>query len=406
MSALDVLVLAPWLPWPPHDGGRIRMLETLRFLARRHRVSLITPLYAVEEQDHVAVVRDLCEDIRAVPVPDGAPARLRRLVAGLGHGVPGVQAYHRNGRMARAARTLTEERRFDVVHVEFSFLSHYLRALSPRCAASRVLSMHNVESVRFVRELERAPWNARRVVLSLDRLVFPDWERKAVRSYDGVAAVSEHDRAWIARHAPGISTTVVPNGVDVDYFRPRPAGTTSPSIVFTGVMNYPPNIDAVLWFAQDILPRLRERLAELRFVVVGSKPTADVLALAGRPGIEVTGMVEDIRPYIANAIALVVPLRSGGGTRLKILQAMAMGRPVVSTTLGAEGLEVRDGEHILIADDPDRFVEQILILARSRDLAGRVGEAARALSLAKYDWQRCLLGLEDLYRAVLPAGRA
>ena len=171
-------------------------------------------------------------------------------------------------------------------------------------------------------------------------------------------------------------------------------------------MDYPPNEDAVVWFANEILPSLRAGQPEMGFTIVGRSPTPAVKALARRPGIRVTGEVEDIRPYLAEAVALVVPLRSGGGTRLKILQAMAMGRPVVSTTLGAEGLEIADGDNIIVADSPERFAESIVRLAIAPDTAARIGLAGRRLALAKYDWRQCLRGLEDLYQALLTDRRA
>jgi sugar transferase (PEP-CTERM/EpsH1 system associated) len=399
-GTLDILVLSPWLPWPPHDGARIRILETIRFLSARHRVFLMTSLYTPEERDHVAAVRELCAGIETIIVPDGATARLRRLVKGLWAGLPAVQAYHRNDEMVRRIRSITAETPFDIVHVELSLLGHYLAALRPGHRTKRILSMHNIESVRFERELALAPWNARRLALSLDRYWFRSWEQRVVRSFDGIVAVSDIDKQWIERHASARPVALVTNGVNVDYFRPQIASNAT-ALVFTGTMNYPPNVDAVLWFAREILPRLRQRLPELGFTIVGGKPLAEVEGLTRVTGVQVTGRVDDIRPYLADALAVVVPLRSGGGTRLKILEAMAMARPVVSTTLGAEGLEVTHGHDILIADRPEQFVESVLALASSRNLASRIGQAGRELAVARYDWRQCLLGLEDLYRTVL-----
>jgi sugar transferase (PEP-CTERM/EpsH1 system associated) len=399
-GTLDILVLSPWLPWPPHDGARIRILETIRFLSARHRAFLMTSLYTPEERDHVAAVGAMCAGIETVIVPDGATARLGRLVKGLWAGLPTVQAYHRNDEMVRRIRSITAETPFDIVHVELSLLGHYLAALKPGHRAKRILSMHNIESVRFERELALGPRNARRLALSLDRYWFQSWEQRVVRSFDGIVAVSDIDRQWIERHASATPVALVANGVNVDYFRPQIASNPT-AVVFTGAMHYPPNVDAVLWFAGEILPRLRQRLPELEFTIVGGKPLPQVKRLTRLTGVQVTGRVDDIRPYIADALAVVVPLRSGGGTRLKILEAMAMARPVVSTTLGAEGLEVTHGHDILIADHPEQFVESVLALASSRTLASRIGQAGRELALARYDWRQCLLGLEDLYRAVL-----
>jgi glycosyltransferase involved in cell wall biosynthesis len=189
--------------------------------------------------------------------------------------------------------------------------------------------------------------------------------------------------------------------VDTNYFHPTGDGKADPSVVFTGLMDHPPNIDAVVWFCRKILPALRAKRPGLRFKIVGARPDARVIELAGREGVEVTGEVADIRPYLAGSSALVVPLRSGGGTRLKILEAMAMGRPVISTTLGAEGLEVTPGDNLLIADSAERFAGQILTLLESPDMARRLGKAGRELVVAKYDWQFCLRRLEGLYDRLL-----
>jgi polysaccharide biosynthesis protein PslH len=403
---LNILVISPWLPWPPHDGARIRIGETLRFLADRHRVTLVAPIYAPQERDEVANLERWCAGgVHTVAVPDGTMARLMRMSGGFFAGVPPVQAFHRNAAMRECIRRVTTNTAFDIVQLELSFLAHYLRAVNRRGKSKTVLSMHNVETQRFERELERAPWNARRLVLLADRYLFPGWEGRALRSVDGVVAVSEADAAWIRLQAPDAELRIVRNAVDVAFFEPRSMPVRSNSIVFTGSMDYPPNIDAAVWFADEILPGLRERLPQLRFVVVGRRPPAEVQALATRPGIEVTGVVDDVRPYLADALALVVPLRSGGGTRLKILQAMSMACPVVSTTLGAEGLAVADSENILLADTPRHFIDSVVKLANSPELAARLAQAGRRLTVAEYDWQQCLRGLDDLYQSVLATGR-
>ena len=403
---LNILVIAPWLPWPPHDGARIRIGETLRFLARRHRVTLVAPIYAPGERDDVPNLERWCAGgVHAVAVSDGTVARLTRMSGGFFAGVPPVQAFHRSAAMRECIRRVTSDTAFDIVQLELSFLAHYLRAVNRRGGPKTVLSMHNVETQRFDRELERAPWNARRLVLLADRYLFPGWEGRALRSVDGVVAVSEADAAWIRSQAPDAALRIVRNGVDVDFFGPRRTPAKSTSVVFTGSMDYPPNIDAAVWFADEIFPGLRERLPQLRFVVVGRRPPAEVQALAARPGIDVTGEVDDVRPYISDALALVVPLRSGGGTRLKILQAMSMACPVVSTTVGAEGLEVADSENILLADTPRHLSDSVVRLANSPELAERIAQAGRQLAVQRYDWTQCLQGLDDLYHTMLATGR-
>ncbi|MGH8223397.1 MAG: glycosyltransferase [Woeseiaceae bacterium] len=173
--------------------------------------------------------------------------------------------------------------------------------------------------------------------------------------------------------------------------------------MFTGVMDYPPNEDAVVWFADKVWPLLRRRSPDLVFQIVGTRPTARVTALTAMAGIEVTGEVPDVRPFVEQALAFVVPLRSGGGTRLKILQAMAIGCPVISTRLGAEGLAVRDRDNILFAERPEEFLDRLEDLRSSQELADRLSENARALVLQQYDWKSCLKAVDRLYGDLLGA---
>jgi glycosyltransferase involved in cell wall biosynthesis len=194
--------------------------------------------------------------------------------------------------------------------------------------------------------------------------------------------------------------------VDTDHFRPV-ASPRNRSLVFTGAMDYPPNVDAVLWFCREVWPIVRRRDPALRLEVVGRTPDARVRALNGEAGVRVTGEVSDVRIHLAQSSVVVVPLRAGAGTRLKILEAMAMGCPVVSTTLGAEGLDVEDGSDILLADTPTAFAGAIESLLQSPATASRLGDAGRRLAVGRYDWQHCLRPLEILYERLLePDGAA
>jgi glycosyltransferase involved in cell wall biosynthesis len=266
--------------------------------------------------------------------------------------------------------------------------------------------MHNIESLRFERELQLSHWGKRRLVLLGDHIFFHGWEEQALRQFDGIVTVSDSERTWVQRHAPGATVELMPNGVDTEYFSPLSSATSErdPYIVFTGAMDYPPNVDAACWFCDEILPVLQRKLPRLGFKIVGKNPHSQIVELGKRKGVQVTGTVADIRDYIAGALALVVPLRSAGGTRLKILEAMAMERPVISTRIGAEGLEVSPGKDILIADDAERFANHIDLLLKSPEASNCLGRAGRRLVTEKYDWRVCLNGFERLYDTLL--GRA
>ena len=402
---LNILLISPWLPWPPHDGARIRILETLRYLGSRHRVTLVAHIHAEDERAHVAQLREYCEDVQVSLLSGGTARRIGRMARATLAGAPLIQGIHFDSGLAKRIATTTEQRKFDVVQIELSLIARYAAAVRRRNGTKLVLSTHNIESQRFARELQVARWSLRRAVLQADQLISGRWEEKAVRRFDGAVAVSAADRQWLERHLDGRPVALVPNGVDTDHFQRRTPRTANPAtIVFTGVMDYPPNEDAVLWFADKVWPLLHQRWPDLVFQIVGTRPTPRVVALAGRAGIEVTGEVPDVRPYVEQALAFVVPLRSGGGTRLKILQAMAIGCPVISTQLGAEGLTVNDGGDILFAEQPADFVARIQDLKSSPELASRLSGSARALVLRQYDWQSCLSALEPLYRELTGAG--
>jgi sugar transferase (PEP-CTERM/EpsH1 system associated) len=407
--AMRILVLPPWFPWPAFDGGRIRVFETIRYLAERHEVSLAAPVAAPEMAQQAAPLRALCEQIEA-PTETIAPLAM---LAGLANGLPGwrpiAQCAVYQPKLASAIRRLTSRQRFDIVQIEFSFAAAYLSAIDPGSAAKTVLTMHNVETARFERELRfPQPW-LRRIAMRSDQLLARDWEKAAVERFNGVAVVSEPDLAWVRRHVPRAVVELAPNGIDTARYAPLACAgpaQAGPCAAFTGVMNYPPNVDAAVWFCEQILPTVRARLPEFVFRIVGRDPTPQVRALARHPGVVVTGQVPDIAPHLADCLALLVPLRSGGGTRLKILEAMALGRPVVSTPLGAEGLEVVDGETILLAETAGQFADQLAALVKSPELRDRLARQGRALVEARYDWRQCLAGLDRLYDRLLNGAAA
>jgi polysaccharide biosynthesis protein PslH len=213
-------------------------------------------------------------------------------------------------------------------------------------------------------------------------------EREQCLRFDHVVAVSEEDAAVFRREYGVQRVSSVPTGVDTDFFRPSGVVTQRPSsIVFTGSMDWMPNEDGMEHFVAEILPRIEQAVPEVTVTIVGRNPTARVKALAeGRPSITVTGTVPDVRPFLESAAVVVVPLRIGGGTRIKIYEAMGMERAVVSTTIGAEGLDVTDGEHIVLADDPKAFADAVIALLRAPDRAARIGQAAAAHVRAHFGW--------------------
>jgi glycosyltransferase involved in cell wall biosynthesis len=230
------------------------------------------------------------------------------------------------------------------------------------------------------------------------------FEEETIRRFEGVLAVSEADRETFTRLYPGAAAHpihVVPTGVDTAFFAPdsdapeaaSPAG--SKTLIFTGSMDWLPNEDAMLFFCRDVLPLVRAEESDVKLSIVGRAPTPAVKRLAAEHGVTVTGRVDDVRPYMREAAVYIVPLRIGGGTRLKIFEAMAMAKAVVSTTVGAEGLPVTGGEHLLLADEPRGFARAVVRLLRDLEKRRSVEQAARQLVVAKYDWSVVAGDLEE-----------
>jgi len=272
-----------------------------------------------------------------------------------------------------------------------------------------IFDNHNAEYVLQQRAFETDVRHPRRWVAALYSLIqwkkLSRYEATICRLADQVVVVSEADRAALQQLVSGLEVTVVPNGVDIEFYNDQLKSghclDIGPrSLVFTGKMDFRPNVDAVLWFCQEVLPLVRGQMSDVRFYIVGQSPHRRVLRLAEDPAVTVTGYVDDVRPYIAGASVYVVPLRIGGGTRLKLLEAMAMGRAIVSTSLGCEGFEeLGSGRELSVADTPDEFAQQVIELLGDAPRRERRGQAARRFVEERYDWRLIVPRLEQVYAA-------
>jgi glycosyltransferase involved in cell wall biosynthesis len=226
------------------------------------------------------------------------------------------------------------------------------------------------------------------------------WEARYAARFDRCIAVSEADRRLLLAINPRLRVDVVPNGVNTKVYRPLPMNGRSPSLLFVGHMGYDPNIDAALFLTKDILPRIRRAVPDVELWLVGRNPSPAVTHLQGN-GVFVSGTVGDLLPYYERSAVCVVPLRAGGGTRLKILEAMALNRPIVSTTIGSEGLDAVHSEHLLNADRPEAFAEQVVRALRDRELAERLAANARRLVVSRYDWDTIAARQLQIYDEVM-----
>ncbi len=383
---MRILTLSPRQCWPPLSGAKLRDYYFARALGRRADV---TYAQFTEPGAKLLSGSDLPFCRKVIPVPKPKAYTLGKIARGLTGRWPLSVVNYVSEAMVGALEQATRGERFDLVYLEGIHMAGYVDPLARMFGAwPRVVNdWHNIESELMRRYRARTPLHGAYARLTARQL---EWvERRQLEKGFGNVVCSERERAQLAAIAPQARIAVVENGVDTEYF----AGTAAArapgtSVVYVGSMDYHPNIDAVTFFAREIWPTVRKRLPSCRFVIVGAKPAPAVVALGQLEGVEVTGTVPDVRPYYRDALAAIVPLRTGGGTRLKILEAMAAGVPVVSTALGAEGLVVEPDRHLAIveADDADAWGRALERLAGDGAWARELTGAALARVRERYDW--------------------
>jgi sugar transferase (PEP-CTERM/EpsH1 system associated) len=345
-------------------------------------------------------MREVCTDVIAIPRSDPPKGSWRFYVDAARHlasPLPYAVEKYRSPAFARRLRGLLAERAFDLIVCDFLFPAINMPGVLP-CPS--VVFTHNVESEIWRRHTETKTSTLGRLLYGMQYRRMLRYEPRALARFDGVLAVSEADGETLRRLYPDIirrPVHIVPTGVDTRYFTPAacPSPPMSRSVVFTGSMDWLPNEDAMLFFCRETLPLIRREEPDVTLTIVGRAPTPSVSALARQHGVSVTGRVDDVRPYVRDAAVYVVPLRIGGGTRLKIFEAMAMAKAVVSTHVGAEGLPVTDGEHVCLADEPQAFASAVVRLLRDLNRRRQLEAAARALVLERHDWSAVAGRLEQ-----------
>ena len=396
---MKILWLNAGLLLPLDKGGKMRTWHLMRHLAQRHDITYLSFSDPAEPEAHRTGMREVCRHLETLPRTDaakGTPRFYADAARYLVDPVPYAVAKYRSPAYAARVRELLQTGRFDAIVCDFLPPVVNMPRELP-CPA--ILFTHNVEAEIWRRHEETATNPVARYLLRQQWQRMLRFEREALSRFDLVLAVSDADSATFERLYPGALRTpvhVVQTGVDTDFFRPANDTAARPAhLVFTGSMDWLPNEDGMLYFVRDILPLVRQAEPGATLSIIGRAPTPGVRRLAEEHGVEVTGRVDDVRPHIAGGSVYVVPLRIGGGTRLKIFEAMGMGKAVVSTTIGAEGLPVSHGRDIVIADEPAAFAEAIVGLIRDTDGRARMESAARQLVVERYDWSAVAQDFEN-----------
>jgi glycosyltransferase involved in cell wall biosynthesis len=380
--------------WPATTGGRVRSLNTISELARHHQVQVITTHGVGDDPEGLQQQLSHCEHVVSVPylVPKRGSAAFAAAVAGSWFSHYPVDLWKwRVAAVRREVRAALARGDVDLCIADFLFAAVNV-PIAPRSHAGDAANVpvllfeHNVEYLIWQRlaNLETTPW--KRALFEMEWRKLRACEADAVTRSALTIAVSDDDRDRLAEMSPGSRVVSIPTGVNTNYFVPRRDSEVPARLVFSGSMDWHPNEDAVCYFVDTILPRVRAEFPETTFTIIGRNPSARVRELAAQPGIFVTGTIDDVRPAIAEGSVYVVPLRAGSGTRIKIFEALAMGKAVVSTTVGAEGLALESGRHFLAADTPHDFANAVIRLLRDPARRQALGDAGRALVDANYSW--------------------
>ena len=402
---MKLLLLTPQSPFPPRQGTTLRNFYLLRHFAANHEVHLFSCLAPQDDHLPAPQLLQMCARVECFRQPERSLGR--RLQDSLLAGKPDMALRLAHEKAHSLLQKMLAEESYDLVQVEGIEMARYgsqiLRMAEPRPAV--VFDNHNAEFLlqrRAAMMDARRParWHAASYSLLQWRKLYR-YERAFCQAVDGIVAVSEPDRQALASLAPERPIVKVPNGVDLARYVPQPLPSASPpALVFTGKMDYRPNVDAMLWFGLQVLPRIRRQI-DVRLQIAGMSPHPRLDRLRAVPDVELTGAVEDIVRYIHGSAIYLAPMRVGGGTRFKVLEAMACARPIVSTSLGVEGIPVRDREHLLIADDPRSFADAVLGLLRDQAAGGKrsraLGEAARTLVEKRFSWDTILPRLDAFH---------
>ena len=395
---LRILWLKTELLHPVDKGGKIRTIEMLKRLKRYHHITYLTLDDGTATADAYAQAEEYCHELICVPFEAAHSSSVRfysELLRNLLSRLPYAIERYRSGAMRRAIAEQSQARRHDLLVSDFLVSAVNI---PPRLTLPKVLFQHNVEAMIWRRRVENARHVAAKLYFTLQWRRMAAFECLSCRDFDVVIGVSEQDCS-IMRSEYGIeSVAAVPTGVDTEYF--RPSGILLPvsgKLVFTGSMDWMPNEDAIRFFIKEIMPLVQLEVPEATLTVVGRNPSAALLDIArSRHWLIVTGRVDDVRPFIEEAACFIVPIRIGGGTRLKIYEAMAMEKPVVSTRVGAEGLPIGDGVDILLADDPKAFAAAVVKVLRDENLARAIGARAAANVRGWFGWDRVAVRFSEL----------
>ena len=401
---MRILLLTPQRPYPPHQGTTLRNFNLIKELAKRHRVCVLTFLEPQQNPGDPGPLAELCEWVETIPAPRRSIGlRLRQMITARR---PDMSLRLWSAALNERLIERFQEQPFDIVEIEGIEMAPYLPTLETiRPRPLIIYDAHNAEWVLQKRAFLADIKNPTRWLAAAYSWIqwrrLRRYEAQLLGRVDHTIAMSAPDLVALRDLAPEAPITVVSNGVDLATYGQFKGELKRYDLLFTGKMDFRPNIDAVLWFGRQVLPLIQAKRPQTTLAIVGQNPHARLNVLRHSPGVTITGYVDDIRPYLAGAMVYVAPLRVGGGTRLKLLEAMAMGKAIVSTSVGAEGFPIVNGQEMILADEPEAFAQEVLDLLENPGRRIQLALTGKAFVQANYGWDALIPQLEKIYQAEL-----
>lgn len=401
---MRVFVLSPTFPWPLNMGSKIRIYHIVKELSRHYDVTLASLIHSDKEREEVDRIKQYCSELHVISAcKSRTVAALQTLFSTQPYRVVKLQSYQFQEEVNQILRC----RSFDIIWIEFLNMAIYIDPMLVKNALV-VLDQHNADELMWERYAREGNWGvkifARQNLWKLRHL-----QNKMLKHVNVVLSVSEQETKFMKERVPNLCQIwTVPNGVDIEYFQPpirRANDEVNNIIMFCGSMDVTMNIDAVIRFAREIFPLIKETILDVEFWILGRNPDPRILKLADFKGIEVIGTVEDVRPYYERAKVVVAPFRYGAGTKLKILEAMAMGVPIVSTTVGCQGIEIVAGEQLLIENDNTQFAQSVIEVLCHHELQETLSTRGRRLVEEKYSWGRIMTDVIQRFESLITTNR-
>lgn len=396
---MNILFICTRCPYPPYEGLTLRTYNILKWITNNHKVYLFTFIQGENELGGIPFLRNMCTEVKAFRLPVTI-SKLKLILALLCNlffsNKPFIATKYDTIEMRQAIRNLLGKAKIHVAHLDLLPLSQYVNELE---GIPKILVEHNVENILLKRRSEKERNIIAKLYLHIQWLRVKKYEGQACRKVDRVVTVSELDKKELLAMSANTAISCVPNGVDPGYFKFSEDHVDHNGLVFVGSLSWFPNLDGIQFFTEQIFPIILNEIPYAKLTVIGKK-TNRTIKLKHADHIIMTGFVEDIRPIVSKAAVYIVPLRVGGGTRLKILDALSMGKAVVSTSIGCEGLEVTHSKNIVIADKPEEFARETINLMRHPELAVRIGQEGRNLVETKYDWKIIAKKMNRVYESL------